>query len=92
MASTSEIKVGMDAIASIVAAQRAEILKLQQGAQTAANELANIPTTYADLIATVTAFTNGNAYQNAVKAELISLGQEYTALKAAADSIVAVET
>lgn len=90
MATASEIKVGMDEIASIVAQQRAVLLKAQQNAGAASTVLADLPTTYADLIATVTGWSNGNAYQNAVKAELAALGTEYNALKSSADEIVAV--
>lgn len=91
MATTSEIKVGLDAIAQVIAAQRAVIEKAQQNAGAASAVLANLPTDYADLIATVQAFpSNGNAFQNVSKAELAALATEYTALKAAADQLVAV--
>jgi hypothetical protein len=91
MATTSEIKVGLDAIAQVIAAQRAVIEKAQQNAAAASGVLGNLPTDWADLISTVQAFpSNGNAFQNVSKAELAALATEYTALKAAADQLVAV--
>lgn len=91
MATASEIKVGLDEIARVVADQRAVVQKAKQNAGAASLALADLPTTYGDLIATVQAFPAGNAWQNHAKAELAALATEYNALKTAADTIVAVE-
>ncbi|RWO94465.1 hypothetical protein [Mesorhizobium sp.] len=91
MATTSEVKVGMAAIAQRLSDQRQVMLKAKSNAGSASLALAAIPTDFADVIATVTAFGTANAYEATVKAELTKMTAEFSALKTKADAVAAVD-
>lgn len=91
MATTSEIEVGMAAIAARLSDQRQVMIKIKANAGTASAALAAIPTDFADVVATMNAFGTGNAYEAAVKAQLAKMTTEFTALKAKADAVAAVD-
>lgn len=91
MATTSEIEVGMAAIAQRLSDQRQVMLKVKASSGTASQALAAIPADFADVIATVTAFGTANAYEAAVKAQMAKMTTEFTALKAKADAVAAVD-
>lgn len=90
MASTSEVKSGLNEVAQIIADQRAVLAKAQQNAANASAALAAISTDYSDVAATINAYGTTNAFEALSKAEFAKLQTEFTALKSAADSIVAV--
>ena len=90
MAQTSEVKSGLDAIGEIITGQRAVIEKAQSNAQIASDALAAILVDYADVIATIDAYTGADAFETLSKDEKARLANEFTALKALADAIVAV--
>lgn len=90
MATSSEIKAGLDDIAKIIREQRAKVLGYKSDASVVSGVLAAIPTTYADVIATVQAFGTTNAFEANAKAEAAKLAAEYTALKAVADGVAAI--
>lgn len=89
MATTSEIEVGMTAIASRLYDQRQIMVKVKQNATAASTSLAAISNDFADVIATINAFGAGNAYEVAVKAKLAKMTTEFQALKAVADAVAA---
>ena len=89
MATTSEVKSGLNRIAELIEGQRAVVAKAKSNAQTASEALAAIPADYADVIATIDAFVGGNAFEDLSKDEKAKLATEFTALKAEADAIVA---
>ena len=91
MATTSEVEVGMAAIAARLSDQRQVMLKVKANASTASTALAAIPNDFADVIATVTAFGTANAYEAAVKAQLAKMATEFNALKTRADAVAAVD-
>ncbi|QND60383.1 hypothetical protein [Mesorhizobium huakuii] len=91
MATTSEVKVGMAAIAQRLSDQRQVMLKAKSNAGAASVALSAIPTDYADVIATVQAFGSANAFDAATKAELAKMTAEFSALKAKADQVAAVD-
>ena len=91
MATTSEVEVGMAAIAARLSDQRQVMLKVKANASTASTALAAIPNDFADVIATVTAFGTANAYEAAVKAQLAKMTTEFNALKTKADAVAAVD-
>jgi len=91
MTTSSQIKAGLDDIAGIIRDQRAVMEKTKSNASLASTALADIPTTYAGVIAAVQAFGTTNAFEALAKAELAKLNTEYTALKAHADTIAATD-
>ncbi|RUZ75624.1 hypothetical protein EN943_20170 [Mesorhizobium sp. M7A.F.Ca.US.006.01.1.1] len=91
MATTSEIQVGMAAIAARLSDQRQVMIKVKANAGSASVALAAIPNDFADVIATVTAYGTSNAYEATIKAQLTKMTAEFNALKAKADAVAAVD-
>lgn len=91
MATTSEVDVGMDAIALILTEQRQVMIKAKSNAASASAALAAIPTSFADVIATVQAFGTANAYEATIKAKLVKMTAEFNALKTKADGVAALD-
>lgn len=89
MATTSEIKTGLDAIAAVISAQRQSMKSIKTNAAGVSGELANLPTAYSDVIGTVQAFASDttDAFEKNAKAELAKLTTEFTALKSVADAV-----
>lgn len=87
MATTSEIDVGMDAIAQRIYDQRQVMLKVKQNATSASAALAAITTDYASVISAVQAFGTSDAYEAGTKAKFAKLTTEYNALKSVADAV-----
>lgn len=83
MATTSEVKVGLDEIAQIIRGARNVREKISTMATNAVADLNGITTNYADVIATLQAYdaTNGTAYEKAAKAEFTALQAEFAALR-----------
>lgn len=90
MATYSEVKAGLDAIALSISEQRAVMTKVKSNAAIASAELAALATTYADVVATINTYGTTNAAEAAAKAELGKLVAEYTALKGVADQVAAI--
>ena len=82
MATTSEVKSGLDAIAELIAGNRAIIEKSKSNAAVASAALAVIPTDYADVIATIDGFVGTDAFEALAQDEKTKLAAEFTALKA----------
>ncbi len=91
MATYSEVKVGLDAVAAIISEQRAMMTKVKSNAALASSALAAVPTDYADVVATIQAYGTANAAEAAAKAELAKLTTEFNALKAKADQAAALD-
>lgn len=89
MATTSEVKSGLDEVAATIAEAKATVDKAQSNAQAASDALGAIPADFADLIATIDAFTPTGDFEALAKDEKDKLAAEFTALKAKADAIVA---
>lgn len=87
MATTSEIDVGMDAIAQRIYDQRQVMLKVKQNATNASTALAAIPTDFAAVLAAVNAFGTSDPYEAATKAKLAKLTTEFNALKTVTDAV-----
>lgn len=90
MATTSEVKTGLDLVAERIATQRAVVDKAKANAQSASDALAAIPTDFADLIATIDAYTGADEFETLAQAEKARLTTEFNALKTEADTIAAV--
>lgn len=91
MATYSEVKAGLDYIASSISEQRAVMSKVKSNAALASAELAMLATTYADVVATINTYGTTNAAEAAAKAELAKMIAEFTALKAKADQAAALD-
>ncbi|TJV21081.1 MAG: hypothetical protein E5Y04_28670 [Mesorhizobium sp.] len=87
MATTSEIEVGMAAIAQRLYDQRQVMIKAKANATSASAALAAIPADYAAVISAINAFGTSDAYEAGVKAKLAKMVTEYSALKTVADAV-----
>jgi hypothetical protein len=90
MASYSEVKVGLDDVAAIIREQKAVMLKAKSNAALASAALADLPTEFADVIATINAYGTANASEALSKADLAKLTTEFQALKSLADQVAAI--
>lgn len=90
MATYSEVKTGLDAVAGVISEQRAVMAKVKSNAALASAALAGLPATYSDVVATINAYGTSNAAEAAAKAELGKLVAEYTTLKGVADQVAAI--
>lgn len=91
MATSSQVKTTLDEIAMIIREQRAVMEKVKSNAALASTALGDLPTVYADVVATIQAYGTTNAFEALAKAELAKLAAEYTALKADADTVAAID-
>jgi len=89
MATPSEVKAGLDDIATIIRAQRIVVAGLISGGASASNELGNLPGQFADVIATIQAYIPDNEFESGSQSELTELTAEFLLLKDNADSIAA---
>lgn len=87
MATTSEVKTGLDQIALAIRNQRSAIKGAIQTAAVAEAALAGLATTFADVIATVSGYDASDAFEATAKAEFDRLVVEYTALTGVARTI-----
>lgn len=91
MASTSEVKSTLDAVAVILAEQKAVLEKAILNASAASAALAAIPGDYTDEIATIQGYTDtGEPFEINAKSEFSLLAAERVALKTEADTIAAI--
>jgi len=91
MATYSEVKTGLDAIAGVISEQRAVMGKVKSNAALASAALAALAADYADVVATINAYGTANAAEAAAKAELAKMVTEFNALKAKADQAAALD-
>jgi hypothetical protein len=90
MATYSEVKTGLDAIAAVIAEQRSAMGKVKSNSALASTALADLAADYADVVATIQAYGTADAAEAAAKAELGKLVAEFTALKSVADQVAAI--
>lgn len=90
MATYSQVKAALDAVADSIAKNRARMVDVKATATEVSAALAALPTTYADVVTTINGYGTTNAAEALAKADLAKLATEYTALKADADAVAAV--
>lgn len=90
MASYSEVKAGLDHVATVIRDQRAVMLKSKSNAALASAALGALPTEFADVVATINAYGTANAAEALAKADLAKLTTEFQALKTLADQVAAI--
>jgi hypothetical protein len=88
MATTSQVKSGLDAITEVIKEAHAVIAKAQSNTSIAVADLNALPTDYADVIATINAYGTTDAFEALSKAELAKLTTEFVALVNAGTTIV----
>lgn len=93
MATSSEVKAGLDNIAQTIRDSRSTMNSAKAKAQSASTELAELATTYADVVNTINAYPSNttDAFEQVAKAELAKMVTEFTALKSAADAVAATD-
>ena len=89
MATTSEVKAGLDAIADKIAAVRTRFASAKSSIEGGSATLGAIPTDYADVIATINAYTPTGAFETLAQDEKAKLQTEFVALKAEIDALIA---
>lgn len=89
MATTSEVKAGLDQISDLIARVRAKFVAARQEITSSATLLGQIPTDYADVIATINLFTPTGEFESLAKDEKSKLQTEFQALKADMDALIA---
>lgn len=91
MATTSEVKSGIDTIADEIAAVRKRYATAKSNIEGGAAALENIPTKWDDVLTTVNGYTGADAFETLAKSEVSKLAEEYTALKADIDALISAE-
>ena len=89
-ASYSEVKASLDDVAGIIREQRLITLKAKAAAAASSAVLGDLPTKYADVIATINAYGTTNAAEALAKADLAKLTTEFQTLKALTDQLAAI--
>lgn len=93
MASYSDMKTGLDAIATRIVENKNILAKAKQNGQSASGSLAAIPTDFAAVITAIDAIpaNTTNAAEMLLKAEKAKMVTEFAALKAKADALAAID-
>ena len=89
MATTSEVKAALDDISQSIKTERQAFASAKARIVTASGNLGLIPTTFADAIATINAYTPTGAFETLAKDEKAKLQTEFLALKAEIDALIA---
>ena len=87
MATSSQVKTQLDAVAKDIADARNQIEQCKGAAGIVSQNLSALPNTYEDLVTTINAYGTTDAFEANAKATLAKLVTEYTALVADADVI-----
>jgi hypothetical protein len=88
MATTSEVKAGLDDIAKAIRAERQAMKSAKARMVAGRGNLDQIPTVFSDVLATINAYGTTNAFEALAKAEFAKLATEFVALRGAADVAV----
>lgn len=89
MATTSEVKAGLDDIAATIRNCRKKFITCKASISAARAELAAIPTTFADVNTEITAYTGADDFENLCIAERTRLVTEYQGLRDEMDLLIA---
>lgn len=86
MATVSEVKAGLDAISELISGSRQAREQSKARLLAARNQLAAIPSQYADVISTIDGYTPNGAFETLTKDEKTKLASEFTNLKTALET------
>lgn len=83
MATASQVKAGLDDIAEVIRTERQSCINCKARYTASDNALAALPTTYADVLATINGYSpvTTDAFELLAKAELAKLTTEFQSLK-----------
>lgn len=87
MATTSQVKSGLDTITEIIKEAHSMIAKAQSNTAVAVANLNDIPGDYADVLSTINSYGTEDAFEALAKAELAKLTDEFVALITAGTAI-----
>jgi len=88
MATTSEVKAGLDEISAMIKASRQRLVSSKLMIKTQETNLNAIPTRFSDVLGTVNGYGTADAFEAVCKAELAKMTTEFLAL--VADTSLAV--
>jgi hypothetical protein len=88
MATASEVKAGLDDIAQTIRTARQQFVNSKAQIQARRNDLANIPTAFSDVIATIDGYTGADAFEMLATAEKSRLQAEFVALRDELDALI----
>lgn len=93
MASTSEVKAGLDDIAAAIRENRTVMAGCKAKAATVSTSLDGLATDYADVVNTINGYASDttDAFEMVAKAELAKLVAEFGALKGVSDAVAAID-
>jgi hypothetical protein len=83
MATVSEVKAALDSIAELITGSSRSREKAKAALLAARNQLANIPTQYADEIAEIDGYAPTGAFETLAQDEKSKLASEFNSLKTA---------
>ena len=86
MATTSEVKAGIDSISVLIASSQQLEARAISGLLAARSQLAGIPAQFSDVLATVDAYTPTGAFEVLAQDEKGKLATEFSALLAAIET------
>lgn len=86
MATTSEVKAGLDEVADRIRKQRAALQRAKQLINQAQSALSNIPSDYSDLITTIDNYAGDDRFELLAKDEKTRLASEFGALNTKAQN------
>lgn len=89
MATTSEIKAGLDEIAGVIAQNRKVLTQAKQAMTDRDTNLEDIPGKYSEIIASINIYTPDGAFETLAKDELSKLTAEFIALRTDAQAAIA---
>jgi iron uptake system EfeUOB component EfeO/EfeM len=89
MATYSEVKKGLDDIATTIQNASKTYDRAKAAITAASGDLAAIPMTFSDIIATIDAYAPAGAFETLTKDERAKLATEFTALKTKVDALIA---
>jgi len=82
MATSSEVKAGLDEISAMIKASRQRLVSSKDMITTQETNLTAIPTRFADVLAEVNGYGTTDAFEAVCKAELAKMTTEFLALVA----------
>jgi len=83
MATTSEVKAALDGIAAVISGSIQGRARAKAALVGARNQLAALPTQFADALAEIGGYTPTGAFETLAQDELAKMTTEFTALKSA---------
>jgi len=89
MATTTEVKTGIDEIADQIKAVRTRFESAKSTIEGGSTALGAIPTKYADVLATIDGYTPTGAFETLAQDEKAKLSSDFLALKAELDAVIA---